>query len=107
MTATLVNPPDTANDNHTGPSTALLTCCALAWHGNALAGLDMNPDYARRIARTTLDTATHTELLAWRSNTPPASWDLRWNWALRILRLHFTSLPGIADIPRDHHALDS
>lgn len=81
---------------------ALIICCALAWHGNALSGLDYDSRQIERLVTVTRVTHTTKQILQWRAHTTPSTWDVRWRWAHRVTRTHFTDAPGLSTLPPDH-----
>lgn len=84
---------------------AMLICCALAWHGNPLSGLDYQPSTAERTVAIARHTHTLRQILAWRTHTPPDSWAIRWRWAHRVTTQQFSHAPGLDNLPHDHHDL--
>jgi hypothetical protein len=90
----------------TPPTEAMLICCALAWQGNPLTGIDNQAATAARIVVTRTYTAnTPPQILAWRTHTPPDSWAIRWAWARRITANAYPNALGLATLPHDHHEL--
>jgi hypothetical protein len=100
MTSTALAP----HTNNTATE-ALLICCALAWHGNPLTGLDCNRTLVQRTITIAHHTYTARQILAWRTHTTPASWAIRWRWAHAVTTKHFAHAPGLNDLPHDHHDL--
>lgn len=84
---------------------AVIICCALAWHGNALSGQDCPRQHLDRIIATACASHTHHQLLNWRSHTTPSTWDLRWRWAHRLTRKRYPHSLGIRTLPADHTEL--
>lgn len=107
VTSALTNPADITEIDPAAIVDALITCCALAWKGNPIAGLDLQPGYAHRLITRTRAEHTDQQILAWRTDYTVSadSWDLRWGWALRMTRRHFRSHPGLAALPTDHNEL--
>lgn len=107
MTSTLdttpANPTTTPAEHDPEPLQTLLDCCALAWEGNPMTGLDVDPAYTSRIITTSRALHTDTELPHWREHTDPGQWNLRWRWARHLTQQHLGA--SAHAIPADHNDL--
>lgn len=82
---------------------ALILCCALAWKGNALSGLDHHRSYAENIITATRTSHSTHQILHWRADTHPNTWNLNWKWARRLILAHFPNTSGADALPLSHH----
>lgn len=101
MSTVVAAPATTPNANFT-PTEAMIICCALAWKGNPLAGLDMQRSYAQRIVTVTRGKHHTRDIMNWCAETDPGTWSYRWAWGRRVTREHFASATGIDQLPTSH-----
>lgn len=83
-------------------SEAVLMACALAWEGNAHAGVDVTVEQARRWVNRAMVNG-RTRVLGWRQYTFETLCDEQWRWAVRTLQRLFPDVPGAASLPEDHN----